>query len=194
VHVEAAPRIDAAVYDAGACPSWASVTAPQLIAQQLGGEVARTGRGEYGRTQLQVVNTSALFEDLPPQQDVWMSHFDAIIGAPDGFRVVASTPDAPVAALESPDRQIYGVQFHPEVAHTPRGQELLKNFLFGVCGCRPTWTHTSIIEQAVDAIRTQVGDEEVICGLPVASTPPSPRRWCTRRSATNSPACTSTTA
>jgi len=111
------------------------------------------------------VNTSALFEDLPPQQDVWMSHFDAIIGAPDGFRVVASTPDAPVAALESPDRQIYGVQFHPEVAHTPRGQELLKNFLFGVCGCRPTWTHTSIIEQAVDAIRTQVGDEEVICGL-----------------------------
>jgi GMP synthase (glutamine-hydrolysing) len=164
VHVEDAPTIDAAVYDAQV-PVLGICYGAQLVAQQLGGVVARTGRGEYGRTPLTVTNTSVLFDELPPEQDVWMSHFDAIQEAPEGFRVIASTPDAPVAALEAPDRGIYGVQFHPEVVHTPWGQELLKNFLFDVCHCRPTWTNTSIIENAVTAIREQVGDEKVICGL-----------------------------
>ena len=94
-----------------------------------------------------------------------MSHFDSITRAPDGFAVTARTADAPVAALEHAERRIYGVQFHPEVAHTPRGQEMLKPFLFDVCGCRPTWTNASIIETQVEAIRAQVGDERVICGL-----------------------------
>ncbi len=165
VHVEGAPSIDPAVYDTGVAVLGICYGA-QLIARQLGGEVSRTGRGEYGRTPLTVTGPgSRLFADLPLEQDVWMSHFDSITTAPDGFRVTASAPEAPVAALEDPTRRIYGVQFHPEVAHTARGQEVLKHFLYDVAGCRPTWTMTSIIEQSVDAIRAQVGDEKVICGL-----------------------------
>ena len=94
-----------------------------------------------------------------------MSHADSIVAAPAGFRVTARTQEAPVAALEDPERRVYGVQFHPEVAHTPRGQEVLKHFLYDACGCRPTFTRTSIIETAVEAVREQVGGEKVICGL-----------------------------
>src|SRR5581483_4892941 len=137
----------------------------QLVALQLGGEVARTGKGEYGRTALDVIGGSALLGDLPLTQDVWMSHFDSIVAAPPGFRVTARTADVPVAGLEDPERGVYGVQFHPEVAHTERGQEILKHFLYDACGCRPTWTMASIIEQSVEAIREQVGGEQVICGL-----------------------------
>ena len=166
VHVAGAPSLDAAVYGTGV-PILGICYGAQLVARQLGGEVARTGRGEYGRTALEVTATapSKLFGDLPPKQDVWMSHADSIVVAPAGFQVTARTDEVPVAALEDPGRAIYGVQFHPEVAHTPRGQEILKHFLFDVCGCRPTWTMTSIIEQSIDAVRSQVGDSRVICGL-----------------------------
>jgi GMP synthase (glutamine-hydrolysing) len=164
VHVEGAPSIDAAVYDAGV-PVLGICYGAQLIAQQLGGEVARTGSGEYGRTGLEVTSSSALFGDLPTTQDVWMSHGDSIVAAPPGFRVTARTEQVPVAALEDPERRVYGVQFHPEVAHTARGQEVLKHFLYDVCECRPSWTMTSIIEQSVQAVRAQVGGEKVICGL-----------------------------
>ncbi|HZU74166.1 MAG TPA: glutamine-hydrolyzing GMP synthase, partial [Acidimicrobiales bacterium] len=126
---------------------------------------ARTGRGEYGRTPMQVLGPSPLLAGLPAEQDVWMSHFDAIVAPPPGFVVTAMSDDAPVAALEHQDSAIYGVQFHPEVAHTPRGQEILKHFLYDVCGCRPNWTMTSIIESSVEAVRAQVGREKVICGL-----------------------------
>jgi GMP synthase (glutamine-hydrolysing) len=112
-----------------------------------------------------VLPGSTLLADLPLEQDVWMSHFDAIMAAPPGFRVTARTQEAPVAALEDPERRVYGVQFHPEVAHTARGQEVLKHFLYDACGCAPTFTRTSIIETAVQAIREQVGGEKVICGL-----------------------------
>ncbi|HET9442423.1 MAG TPA: glutamine-hydrolyzing GMP synthase [Acidimicrobiales bacterium] len=164
VHVEGAPTIDPAIYDGGV-PLFGICYGAQLVALQLGGEVARTGRGEYGRTSLQVTNSSLLFADLPAKQDVWMSHFDSITRAPEGFGVTAITADAPVAALEHPERGIFGVQFHPEVMHTPRGQEVLKNFLYDVAGCRPTWTMAGIIETSVEAIRAQVGGEKVICGL-----------------------------
>ena len=163
VHVEGAPTVDPGLYETGT-PVLGICYGAQLLAQQLGGTVARTGQGEYGRTAMTVVDRSALFSDLPLEQDVWMSHFDSISAAPAGFRVVATTPDA-VAALESPERRLYGVQFHPEVAHTPRGQEVLKHFLYDVAGCRPSWTMTSVIEQQVRDIREQVGDEKVICGL-----------------------------
>src|SRR5688572_31703152 len=124
VHVEGAPRIDPAVYELGT-PVLGICYGAQLVAQQLGGEVARTGRGEYGRTTLEVTGESVLFgTDLPSEQSVWMSHFDSIVRAPEGFVGTASTAEAPVAVLESPERRIFGVQFHPEVAHTPRGQEL----------------------------------------------------------------------
>ncbi|HYE77178.1 MAG TPA: glutamine-hydrolyzing GMP synthase, partial [bacterium] len=114
---------------------------------------------------MEVTGRSQLFADLPLEQDVWMSHSDSIVTTPEGFRAVARTPQSPVAAMEDPERRVYGLQFHPEVVHTPRGQEVLKHFLYDVAGCRPSWTMTSIILQSVDLIRHQVGTEKVICGL-----------------------------
>jgi GMP synthase (glutamine-hydrolysing) len=170
VHTEGAPRIDPGIYELGT-PVLGICYGAQLVALQLGGEVARTGRGEYGRTTLELTSDSVLLGPAVSTavqadgQTVWMSHFDTITRAPAGFRAVASTPDTPVAVLESPDRRIYGVQFHPEVVHTPRGQEILKQFLYEVCGAKPSWTMSSVIETQVDAIRKQVGAERVICGL-----------------------------
>jgi GMP synthase (glutamine-hydrolysing) len=164
VHVDGAPRLDPGVYDLE-IPVFGICYGAQLIAQQLGGVVAHTGKGEYGRTALSVTGSSRLFADLPDRQDVWMSHFDSIQSVPEGFRITATTTEIPVAALEHRERRIYGVQFHPEVGHTERGQEVLEHFLFDVAGCRPTWTMASIIDTSVDAIRAQVGGEKVICGL-----------------------------
>jgi len=168
VNVEGAPLLDPAIYEAGV-PVFGICYGAQLIARQLGGVVERTGRGEYGRTALTVSSDgpapSVLFAGVPPSFDVWMSHFDGISGAPAGFRPTASTADVAVAALEDPSRGIYGVQFHPEVVHTHGGQAILKAFLYEVCGCRPSWTMTSVIESSVAAIREQVGSERVICGL-----------------------------
>jgi GMP synthase (glutamine-hydrolysing) len=169
VHVDGAPSLDPAIYELG-IPIFGICYGEQLIAQQLGGVVDHSGRGEYGRTALSLTSpgdSSVLFDRVPaaPGFDVWMSHFNAVTEAPPGFRVTASTPDAPVAALEDPARRIYGVQFHPEVAHTEGGQDILKSFLYEIAGCRPTWTMTSVIEASVEAIRAQVGSERVICGL-----------------------------
>jgi GMP synthase (glutamine-hydrolysing) len=179
VFVDGAPRLDPGIYATG-IPVLGICYGAQLIAQQLGGVVGGGGRGEYGRTVLSVTPLGAgpaapgaldgpapsvLFEAVPPTFDVWMSHFDAVVEAPPGFRATASTPDAPVAALEDPERRIYGVQFHPEVIHTHGGQEILKRFLYDVAGCRPTWTMTSVIDASVEAIRAQVGTERVVCGL-----------------------------
>jgi GMP synthase (glutamine-hydrolysing) len=168
VHVDGAPSLDAAVYETGV-PILGICYGAQLIAQQLGGTVARTGRGEYGRTLLELASSggppSIIFAKVPPAFDVWMSHFDSITDAPDGFRATARTAESVVAAMEDPRRQVYGVQFHPEVAHTHGGQDILKGFLYGVCGCRPLWTMTSVIEASAGAIRAQVGGERVICGL-----------------------------
>jgi GMP synthase (glutamine-hydrolysing) len=161
VHVEGAPVIDAGVYELGV-PVLGICYGAQLIAQQLGGVVDRTGRGEYGRTELTVDRPGILVD---ADQSVWMSHFDSIVRAPEGFRAVGSTPDAPVAVLEHEERRIHGVQFHPEVVHTARGQELLRRFLYDVCGCSPTWTNLSIIDTAVEQVRALVGHERVICGL-----------------------------
>jgi GMP synthase (glutamine-hydrolysing) len=163
VHVEGAPQIDPSIYDSGV-PLLGICYGCQLIAQQLGGEVRRTGTGEYGRTELKIIDSSLLFANLPVEQEVWMSHGDSIVLAPAGFKTTASS-SAPVAALEDAERAIYGVQFHPEVIHTARGMEILKAFLYDVCGARPTWTRVSIIESAVEAIQAQVGDGAVICGL-----------------------------
>jgi GMP synthase (glutamine-hydrolysing) len=137
----------------------------QVIAHGFGGEVARNDVAEYGRAHLSVSASSLLLSGLPEEQTVWMSHRDAVVSAPDGFTVVAATPDSPVAAMEDRRRNIYGVQFHPEVMHTDRGQEMLKHFLYDACKARPLWTHASIIEQSVEAVRLEVGDGTVICGL-----------------------------
>jgi GMP synthase (glutamine-hydrolysing) len=123
-------------------------------------------RGEYGRAQLEITDpTSTLLHDLPIRQDVWMSHFDAVTEVPEGFVATASTADAPVAALESVERQVWGVQFHPEVVHTPSGTEVLRRFVTDLAHCPPTWTMGSIIEREVAAVRAQVGTSRVICAL-----------------------------
>ncbi|MDQ3145966.1 MAG: glutamine-hydrolyzing GMP synthase [Actinomycetota bacterium] len=166
VHVPGAPRVDAELYDLG-IPVLGICYGAQLVAAQLGGEVARTGRGEYGRTTLEVIAPSSVLAGAVAgsSQPVWMSHADSIVAAPEGFAVTARTAEAPVAALESPERRIYGVQFHPEVGHTPEGQAMLEAFLHQVCGAGPTWTMRSVIDTSIEAVRAQVGDERVICGL-----------------------------
>ncbi|MGO9872372.1 MAG: glutamine-hydrolyzing GMP synthase [Acidimicrobiia bacterium] len=164
VHVDGAPSIDPAIYRAGV-PLLGICYGAQLIARDLGGEVAKTGAGEYGRTTLRVERSSVLLGGPPDERVVWMSHFDAMTAAPDGFVVAARTDGTAAAVIEDRDRAIYAVQFHPEVAHTERGQEILEAFLYDAAGCRPTWTNVSIIEAAVQEIRDQVGTERVICGL-----------------------------
>jgi GMP synthase (glutamine-hydrolysing) len=163
--VEGAPLLDPAIYDLG-IPIFGICYGTQLIAQQLGGEVGRGMRGEYGRAKLEVADgPTALLHDLPSTHDVWMSHFDAVTRVPDGFIATASTADAPVAALESGSRKIWGVPFHPEVVHSPHGMTVLQRFLHDLAGCPPTWTMGSIIDNQVAAIRAQVGDARAICGL-----------------------------
>ena len=162
VHVEGAPAIDPGVYSLG-IPVFGICYGAQLIAQQLGGVVARTGRGEYGGTDLTASGTRSSLGIV--DQRVWMSHFDSIVEAPEGFSVTASTPEAKVAVLENDTKRIYGVQYHPEVVHSPLGQDLLRRFLLDVCGCRPSWTMTSIIDTEVAKVRAQVGNERALCGL-----------------------------
>ncbi len=164
VHVEGAPVLDPGIYELG-IPILGICYGAQLLAQQLGGRVDRTGRGEYGRAELARSGGSLLLHELPRELPVWMSHFDAIVEPPPGFVSTGSTADAPVAVLEKREAGLYGVQFHPEVAHTPCGQDVLKRFLFDACGCAPTWTMTSIIESQVDAVRSRVGSSRAICGL-----------------------------
>ncbi len=165
VHVDGAPSLDPGVYELG-IPLLGICYGAQLVARDLGGEVSRTDRGEYGRTELSRLESCVLMaDDEPAELTVWMSHFDTIVAAPPGFAVTASTPATPVAVLEDPERRIFGVQYHPEVVHSQHGQDLLERFLYDAAGCRPTWTMTSIIEHEVEAVRAQVGDARVICAL-----------------------------
>jgi GMP synthase (glutamine-hydrolysing) len=163
VHEPGAPGIDPGVYELG-IPILGICYGAQLLARDLGGEVAKTGRGEYGRTDLHVSEHGTLFTDGDHQQ-VWMSHFDTITAPPRGAVVLASSPETPAAAFEDTDRRIFGVQYHPEVIHTPRGQELLERFLFEGAGCVGNWTMESFVETAVGAIRAQIGGGRAICGL-----------------------------
>jgi len=159
-----APLLDPAIYELG-IPLLGICYGAQLMALQLGGEVARTGAGEYGRTELTRSGASTLLDPWPATSACWMSHGDAIARAPEGFVVSASTPEAPVAVMEYAGRRQYAVQFHPEVVHTEHGQELIATFLHEVAQIPPTWTNTSIIEDQVAAIRARVGAERVLCAL-----------------------------
>lgn len=164
VYADDAYGIDSAIFALGV-PVLGICYGHQVMAQALGGTVASTGTSEFGPADMTVADGSLLFSNQPEFQQVWMSHNDAVSEAPEGFAVTASTPDAPVAAMEDRVRGFYGVQFHPEVKHTENGQRVLENFLWEACGARPTWTHVGIIEQSVDAIREAVGDGVAICGL-----------------------------
>jgi GMP synthase (glutamine-hydrolysing) len=163
VYAEGAPTLNPALLELG-LPVLGICYGMQSMAKALGGEVARTDAAEFGKTALEVVSRNGLMGNLPAET-CWMSHRDAVVGAPDGFEVSARTSAAPVAAMEDVARGLYGVQFHPEVVHTPFGTDLLKNFLFDVCDCSPTWTAANLIDDEVARIRAQVGDETVICGL-----------------------------
>jgi len=165
VYAPDAPELDPALFS-GEVPTFGICYGFQAMAQALGGTVAKTGRAEFGGTPLEVLEgDSTLFHGLPRSQSVWMSHGDAVTAAPEGFRVVARSADAPVAAFEDTDRRLAGVQFHPEVMHSEHGQAVLEHFLYEVAGCRPTWTMANVIEDQVGAIRAQVGDKRAICGL-----------------------------
>ncbi|GAA3762535.1 glutamine-hydrolyzing GMP synthase [Salinactinospora qingdaonensis] len=164
VYADDAPRPPAELFDTGV-PTFGICYGFQSMAQALGGTVAHTGRSEFGRTQLRATTDTVLFNGLPEDQLVWMSHGDAVSQPPDGFRVVGATESSPIAAMEAPDRGLFGVQFHPEVLHTEHGQAVLRHFLYEAAHCRPNWTMVNIVDEQVERIRAQVGSKQVICGL-----------------------------
>jgi GMP synthase (glutamine-hydrolysing) len=167
VYEEGAPVAQPGLFELGV-PVLGICYGHQCIATALGGVVERTGSREYGRTELIVGPADPggrLLSDLQARETVWMSHSDTVTAAPPGFTVTARTEAVPVAAFEDAERGLYGVQFHPEVAHTPRGMDVLKRFLYDACGLLPEWTPANVIERAVERIRAQVGDAKAICAL-----------------------------
>jgi len=163
VYAEDAPHVDPRVFELG-IPTLGICYGAQLLALDLGGRVDRTGISEFGKTAMHVTE-SLLLKDTPADQTVWMSHRDTVVAAPEGATVVASSPATPVAAFESRERSLYGVQFHPEVVHTPHGMDVLKNFLYEIAGAPPAWTPAAVIEEQVERIRRQVGSARVLCAL-----------------------------
>src|SRR5438067_5307462 len=163
VYAEDAPRVDPALFELG-IPTLGICYGAQLLALELGGTVERTGVSEFGKTELTAV-ASELFAGLPEEQTVWMSHRDTVTAPPLAAQIVARSHSTPVAAFEEPGRRLYGVQFHPEVVHTPHGTDLLKKFLYNVAGAPPAWTPAAVIEEQVERIRAEVGRERVLCAL-----------------------------
>jgi len=163
VYEDGAPSLDRRLLDLG-IPVLGICYGMQSMAQALGGVVTNNGSGEFGRTDIRVHSREGLFRDLPAET-CWMSHRDAVTTAPEGFTVTAETPGAPIAAMEDRANRRFGVQFHPEVVHTPFGTDLLKAFLFDACELAPTWTAANVIDDQVKRIREQVGDQKAICGL-----------------------------
>ncbi len=163
VYAEDAPRVDPGLFQLDV-PTLGICYGMQLMAQELGGTVERTGVSEFGKTALRA-ERGALFDGLPEEQIVWMSHRDSVVAPPAGASVVAGSESTPIAAFEAPERRLYGVQFHPEVVHTPYGTDLLKNFLYRIADVPPTWTPAAVIVEQVERIRAQVGRERVLCAL-----------------------------
>jgi len=165
VYTDGAPRVDPAIFDMGV-PVFGICYGFQLMAQALGGAVSRTGGREYGRTELRLLtDTGALHQELPGHHPVWMSHGDSVTGAPEGFAVTATSQGSPIAAFEHRERRFAGVQYHPEVGHSPHGQEVLRRFLHDIAGIRPQWTTASIVGEQIERIREQVGSAKAICAL-----------------------------
>jgi len=164
VYAEGAPRLDPALLELG-LPVLGICYGMQLLTRELGGRVEGADVGEFGRSQLTVRESGRLLAGLPRQQTCWMSHRDTVFAAPPGFAALAASSQSPVAALESVQRGIYGIQFHPEVVHTPYGQQILERFLGDICRCERTWSPESIVDEQIARIREQVGDGRVICGL-----------------------------
>ena len=165
VYVDGAPQPDPGIYELG-IPVLGICYGAQLMALQLGGTVANTGVREFGKTQMQVIENGLLLAGFDAEEQCWMSHGDGIAAGPEGFTTLATTERAPVAAMEDQESGFYAVQFHPEVVHTPRGQQMLENFLYKACDCSPLWTPASIIEEQVRRIQEQVGPtDKCVLGL-----------------------------
>jgi len=164
VYVDDAPQLDPAILELG-IPVLGICYGMQSLALHLGGTVARTDLSEFGKTALSVLEPGLLLEGLRGEERAWMSHRDSVTKAPPGFTVLAASAASPVAAMEARSHGFYGVQFHPEVVHTPKGMDVLKNFLYRACGCAPAFTPASIIEESIKQIRAQVGDNKAILGL-----------------------------
>jgi GMP synthase (glutamine-hydrolysing) len=164
IYEPGAPDVDPELFELGV-PVLGICYGMQAMAAALGGAVSNTGVGEFGKTPVRLAGGSLLFGDLPSEQSCWMSHRDTVVEAPDGFDVTASTDTTPIAAMEDRERGFYAVQFHPEVLHTPRGTEMLGQFVLEACQAPPTWTAHQFIEEQIERIRAQVGDEKVICAL-----------------------------
>ncbi|MCR8635945.1 MULTISPECIES: glutamine-hydrolyzing GMP synthase [Paenibacillus] len=164
VYGENSPIVDPAIYDLG-IPIFGICYGMQLIAHQLQGKVERASKREYGKAEVDFADHCQLVHGLDKQQTVWMSHGDHVVELPTGFVVDASTDHAPVAAMSHPDKNIFGVQFHPEVRHSVFGNDMIHNFLYRVCGCVGQWSMESFIEDTIRDIRTQVGDKKVLCAL-----------------------------
>jgi GMP synthase (glutamine-hydrolysing) len=164
VYADGAPALDPALLELG-IPVLGICYGMQLLALKLGGRVEGAEVGEFGRSQLTVSEQGRLLAGTPDQQACWMSHRDTVFAPPPGFTALAASSESPVAAFESIDRAVYGIQFHPEVVHTPYGNQVLQNFLRDVCGCEQSWSAASVIEEQIERIRAQVGDGRAICGL-----------------------------
>ena len=164
VYADGAPALDRRLLELG-IPVLGICYGMQLLARELGGQVQGAEIGEFGRSQLTVADNGRLLAGTPTEQSCWMSHRDTVFSPPPGFAALASSTASPVAAFESVERGVYGIQFHPEVVHTPYGQQVLTNFLEDVCGCERTWSAASVIDEQIARIRTQVGDGRAICGL-----------------------------
>jgi GMP synthase (glutamine-hydrolysing) len=164
VNEPGAPRLDPGIFELG-LPVLGICYGMQAMAQALGGEVAGTGTGEFGKTEIALESDAVLFHGVPATHTCWMSHNDSVTRLPDGFRATASTPGAPTAAMEDVERRFHAVQFHPEVIHTPFGTELIERFAYAVCGQDGTWTPQHVIDEQIARIRAQVGDQRVLCAL-----------------------------
>jgi GMP synthase (glutamine-hydrolysing) len=164
VYADGAPKLDPGLLELGV-PVLGICYGMQLIARELGGNVEGAEVGEYGRSQLTVHSHGRLLADTPTEQACWMSHRDTVFAAPPGFDALASSTASPVAAIESTERGVYGIQFHPEVVHTPYGQQVLRNFLIDICGADAIWSARSVIEEQIERIRAQVGDGRALCAL-----------------------------
>jgi GMP synthase (glutamine-hydrolysing) len=164
VYADGAPPLETELLELG-IPVLGICYGMQLIALELGGRVQAADVGEFGRSRLTLRATGRLLEGTPHEQTCWMSHRDTVFSPPPGFDALASSTASPVAAFESVQRDVYGIQFHPEVVHTPFGQQVLTNFLIDICGCERNWSAVSVIEDQIDRVRAQIGDGRAICGL-----------------------------
>jgi len=158
------PMCDSSIFRTG-IPTLGICYGAQLMAKALGGKVVRARAREYGKVTLQVRSRGELFKGLSSRETIWMSHGDMILRLPPGFCTIGSTENSPVAAIENKEGRLYGLQFHPEVVHTPKGKRILKNFLINIAGCKPSWSIRSFVKNSIRELRGRIGDEKVLCAL-----------------------------